>query len=207
MIIKTTFRSAAILALVALLCTTLSIGVYLLTKDRIQYAAEQQQQQLLRQVIPAGYADNDLLQSCVIPDPTRYPNLPQLYIAQKQGKISAYALKTVTNLGYSGRIEVLVGISVEGKILGVRVLQHKETPGLGDKIETAKSNWIYGFDQQQFSLDNQAQWAVQKDGGKFDQFAGATITPRAVISAIKTAALAVVADFQQTPPTDFSRCQ
>ena len=158
--IKTTFRSAAILALVALLCTILSIMVFLLTKDRIQNAAREQQRQLLAQVIPTNYFDNALLNSCIVPDQQRYPLINEIYVAQKQGKVSAYAIKTITNQGYSGRIEILVGISVEGKILGVRVLQHKETPGLGDKIETGKSIWIYTFNQQQFSVENQAQWAV-----------------------------------------------
>lgn len=205
--LKTTFRSAAILALVALLCTILSIMVFLLTKDRIQNAAREQQRQLLAQVIPANYFDNALLNSCIVPDQQRYPLINEIYVAQKQGKVSAYAIKTITNQGYSGRIEILVGISVEGKILGVRVLQHKETPGLGDKIETGKSNWIYAFNQQQFSVENQAQWAVKKDGGKFDQFAGATITPRAVVNAVKYTALAVINDFQQQPPMQFDHCK
>ncbi|MDH3000124.1 electron transport complex subunit RsxG [Chelonobacter oris] len=206
MLIKTTFRSAAILALVALLCTALSIGVFLLTKTRIENEKITQQRQQLDQVIPSDYADNALLSSCVIPDQQRYPSLQEIYIAQKQGKTTAYAIKAVTNQGYSGRIEVLIGISVDGEILGVRVLQHNETPGLGDKIETAKSDWIYAFNRQQFRLENESQWAVKKDGGKFDQFAGATITPRAVVNAVKQTALAVVNDFRHTPVTQFSHC-
>ncbi|MGR3808489.1 electron transport complex subunit RsxG [Pasteurella testudinis] len=205
--LKTTFRSAVILAFVALLCTALSIGVFLLTQQRIENVALNQQRQLLTQVIPADYFDNALLQSCVQPDPQRYPQLKTIYIAQKHGETTAYAIKAVTNQGYSGRIEILVGISVDGTVLGVRVLEHKETPGLGDKIETAKGDWIYAFDQQPFTLDNQSQWAVKKDGGKFDQFAGATITPRAVVNAVKQTALAVIGDFKQHAPSQFSRCE
>ena len=104
--LKTTFRSAAILALVALLCTILSIMVFLLTKDRIQNAAREQQRQLLAQVIPANYFDNALLNSCIVPDQQRYPLINEIYVAQKQGKVSAYAIKTITNQGYSGRIEM-----------------------------------------------------------------------------------------------------
>ncbi|MGV6989100.1 electron transport complex subunit RsxG [Testudinibacter sp. P80/BLE/0925] len=205
--IKTTFRSALILALVALLCTALSIGVFLLTKQRIDNAALNQQRQQLAQVIPADYFDNNLLQHCVVPDADRYPQLQQIYIAQKQGQTTAYAIKATTNQGYSGRIDILVGITPDGKVLGVRTLAHKETPGLGDKLETSKSDWIYGFNQQLFSLENQNEWAVKKDGGRFDQFTGATITPRAVINAIKAAASAVVSDFQHHPPSQFEACR
>ncbi|TNH04610.1 electron transport complex subunit RsxG [Testudinibacter sp. TR-2022] len=204
--LKTTFRSAVILAFVALLCTALSIGVFLLTRDRIQNAALNQQRQLLSQVIPADYFDNALIDACVVPDQKHYPFLKTIYIARKQGEISAYAIKAITNQGYSGRIEILLGIRPDGKVLGVRVLNHKETPGLGDKIEAEKSDWIYRFDQQLFSLENQQQWAVKKDGGKFDQFAGATITPRAVVNAVKQAALTVITDFKQSSVTQFPAC-
>ena len=82
----------------------------------------------------------------------------------------------------------------QGEILGVRVLEHKETPGLGDKIETRISDWILSFTNQQITQDNLSEWAVKKDGGQFDQFAGATITPRAVVNQVKRSALAVLND-------------
>ena len=82
----------------------------------------------------------------------------------------------------------------QGEILGVRVLEHKETPGLGDKIETRINDWILSFTNQKITQDNLSEWAVKKDGGKFDQFAGATITPRAVVNQVKRSALAVLKD-------------
>ena len=87
--------------------------------------------------------------------------------------------------GYAGPISIVIGLSRDGDILGVRVISHVETPGLGDKIEITKSKWVLSFDGK--SLDNLTleQWAVKKDGGVFDQFAGATITPRKVVQAIR----------------------
>ncbi len=107
-------------------------------------------------------------------------------------KKTAYAFETVAPDGYAGRIRLLVGITPTGTILGVRVLEHQETPGLGDKIETRISDWILSFSQQQLRSDNLADWAVKKDGGKFDQFAGATITPRAVVNQVKQSALSLL---------------
>lgn len=205
--LKTTFRSAMILALAALLCTAISIAVYLLTKQRIETVALQQQQQLLSQVVPAELFDQPLLQHCIIPDKAHYPTLQQIYIAQKHGKTTAYAIKVTTNKGYSGRIDMLIGITIHGKILGVRVLQHNETPGLGDKIETSKSDWIYHFDQLLFDPAMQNQWAVKKDGGQFDQFTGATITPRAIVNSVKQTALTVLNEFSMQPPIQVNTCQ
>jgi len=90
----------------------------------------------------------------------------------------------VTAMGYSGEISIMMGIASDGEILGVRVISHAETPGLGDKIEAAKGDWILGFNGLSLANRTQSQWAVKKDGGEFDQFSGATITPRAVVRAV-----------------------
>jgi electron transport complex protein RnfG len=87
--------------------------------------------------------------------------------------------------GYSGDIELLVGVTADGKIAGARVVSHKETPGLGDGIDTRKSPWILSFDGRSLQAPLQPQWTVKKDGGAFDQFTGATVTPRAVVAAIR----------------------
>ena len=87
--------------------------------------------------------------------------------------------------GYADDVVVLIGVDVDGRILGVRVVKHKETPGLGDKIEVAKSGWIRDFDGKSLGNPEASRFAVKKDGGDFDQFAGATITPRAVVKAVK----------------------
>lgn len=197
-----TLRYAFILALVAMVCSVLSTGVYFLTKAPIQRSINAQQQALLRQVVPPSYVENDLLASCVTP---QIPYINKLYIAKKQGKISAYAFETVAPDGYSGNIDLLVGLTPEGEVLGVRVIAHKETPGLGDKIETRISDWILSFNQRKLLPETLAQWAVKKDGGSFDQFAGATITPRAVVNQVKRAGLAMLAQFD--PNLTMESCQ
>ena len=97
----------------------------------------------------------------------------------------AALFRTVAKDGYSGSIHLLVGVKTNGELLGVRALAHKETPGLGDEINLSRSDWILGFNQR--SLDNPIleDWAVKKDGGIFDAFTGATITPRAVVGEVK----------------------
>ena len=91
----------------------------------------------------------------------------------------------VSREGYSGPINLLVAVNVDGTLSGVRVVSHKETPGLGDKIETNKDDWILGFVGKSLSNPSEALWKVRKDGGEFDQFTGATITPRAVVNAVR----------------------
>lgn len=108
-----------------------------------------------------------------------------LYTATLKGEHAGYALETVAPDGYSGAIRMVVGTDAKGAVSAVRVLSHKETPGLGDKIELKKSNWIDSFVGRVLNADNDASWAVKKDGGEFDAFTGATITPRAVVKAVK----------------------
>ncbi len=99
------------------------------------------------------------------------------------GQVRAVILPAIAPDGYSGDIRLLVGINADGSVAGVRALDHKETPGLGDRIDLSKSNWIDGFVGQVMNGADDPQWAVKKDGGRFDQFTGATITPRAVVNA------------------------
>lgn len=105
------------------------------------------------------------------------------YQAIADGEVKAVILPYVAPDGYSGDIRLLVGINRDGSVAGVRVLAHNETPGLGDRIEPSKSNWLQEFVGQTMSGPNDPTWAVKKDGGRFDQFTGATITPRAVVNA------------------------
>lgn len=104
--------------------------------------------------------------------------------AIKNGQVTAVVLPVITHYGYSGDIKLIVGVSREGVVTGVRVTRQNETPGLGDKIEPEKSNWIFGFNGKSLGDPAEKGWAVKKDGGIFDQFSGATITPRAVVGAI-----------------------
>ncbi|MGC7559434.1 electron transport complex subunit RsxG [Pasteurella sp. 22655_41Tandhals] len=198
-IIKISSYYAALLAFIAFLCSALSTGVYFLTKEKINAEITRQKQTLLLQVVPQHYFDNALLEGCHTPNnpKLREQRIQEICIASKQGQTTAYALETIAPEGYSGNIRLLIGVTPQGKILGVRVLEHHETPGLGDKIETRFSQWIYSFTDQQVDPNRLSEWAVKKDGGKFDQFAGATITPRAIVNQVKNSVLTLLNEINQ----------
>ena len=187
--VKITSRYGILLGFVALLCTAISAGIFFLTKDKIDAVMAAQQRELLLQVIPQDYFNNNLLESAVIPQDKNLVGIQKIYFAKKDGNVSAYAYETTAPDGYSGDIRLLVGLDPKGEILGVRVIEHHETPGLGDKIELRISNWILNFTNQSINEHNLSEWAVKKDGGKFDQFSGATITPRAVVNQTKRSTL------------------
>ena len=187
--VKITSRYGILLGFVALLCTAISAGIFFLTKDKIDAVMAAQQRELLLQVIPQDYFNNNLLESAVIPQDKNLVGIQKIYFAKKDGNVSAYAYETTAPDGYSGDIRLLVGLDPKGEILGVRVIEHHETPGLGDKIELRISNWILNFTHQSINEHNLNEWAVKKDGGKFDQFSGATITPRAVVNQTKRSSL------------------
>ncbi|AUI65246.1 MULTISPECIES: electron transport complex subunit RsxG [Glaesserella] len=194
-----TTRYALILGAIALLCTAVSTGIYLLTKSRIDAVTAEQQRQLLLEVVPQVHFDNDLLATCKVVKLPEVPFLNKIYIAKKGQDLTAYAIQGTAPDGYSGNIVLLMGIQPDGTVLGVRTLAHKETPGLGDKIETRIDDWIYSFTNRKFSLDNESEWAVKKDGGTFDQFTGATITPRAVVNNVRQSAKWVITELAKNP--------
>lgn len=136
----------------------------------------------LAEVLPPGLADNDFLKDTV--ELEKEGKTVTIYRARQAGVVKA-ALFKVAQRGYAGDIQVLMAVDSAGKTLGVRVLKHSETPGLGDKIEVKKDPWIRSFDGKSLGDPAPEKWAVRKDGGIFDQFAGATITPRAVVKAVK----------------------
>ena len=152
------------------------------TKDDIALRAIEDRQNSLAQVIPEGIHDNNLATDTLTLKNDQ-GNEVVLYLATKEGKVTGVAFET-SSPGYSGAIKVMLGLGPEGKILGARVLAHKETPGLGDKIEVKKGDWILRFTGLSIGNPPLEKWKVKKDGGQFDQFAGATITPRAVVRAI-----------------------
>jgi electron transport complex protein RnfG len=134
-------------------------------------------------VIPAGSYDNALLESTLeIPGDEGESIL--VYRALEGLDATGVAFEVVGQ-GYAGPIRILLGVGADGRVLGARVLSHAETPGLGDKIEVTRDDWILGFDGLSLDDPPPERWAVKKDGGVFDQFSGATITPRAVVAAIK----------------------
>lgn len=156
------------------------------TATRIAAAEREAQVRALAEILPAGSYDNHLLDNRI------ELNAPELghrssqsaYLALKGDQPNALILPVTAPDGYSGAIHLLVGIFADGRLAGVRVLGHRETPGLGDKIELAKSDWVRSFEGKSLSNPGEDGWAVKKDRGDFDQFAGATITPRAVVKAV-----------------------
>jgi electron transport complex protein RnfG len=159
------------------------------TEERIAKAEREAQVRALSEILPQGSYDNHLLDNSLeLHDPLLGSKSPQTaYIALKDGQPSAIILRATAPDGYSGAIHLLIGIQANGQLAGVRVLSHKETPGLGDKIELAKSAWIRSFEGKSLTHPKDEGWAVKKDRGEFDQFAGATITPRAVVKAVHKA--------------------
>lgn len=202
-------KNGLLLAGFALVATALVLGVEQLTGDRI--AAQQRAQTLssLNELIPAARHDNDLYQSCrnLQQDALAGQQQTALYRAYQQGQPSALAAEIIAPNGYSGAIKLLLAIDASGEILGVRTLSHQETPGLGDKIELTKSDWIRSFAGKRVRSADDSRWAVQRDGGMFDQFTGATITPRAVVQAVKRASLFLSNNSEQLFNTDLARCQ
>lgn len=159
------------------------------TESRILQAEQAAQIRALGEILPAQSYDNALLDNVITLNEPLLGHRTETpaYLATRAGQPAAVILQANAPDGYSGTISLLIGIMADGTLSGVRVIQHKETPGLGDRIELTKSPWIKSFDGK--SLRNPAErgWAVKKDQGDFDQFAGATITPRAVVSAVHKA--------------------
>lgn len=147
----------------------------------------------LNQVVSRDQYDNDLLKSKILLSTreTGFPRDTPLYFATKNGRLVTAIFEITSLSGYSGAINMLVGINATQplSISGVRVLEHTETPGLGDKVETAKSDWILSFSDKSLQNPPLSKWAVKKDGGDFDQFTGATITPRAIVNAVRSTLL------------------
>jgi electron transport complex protein RnfG len=182
-------KSAAALGFVAVIGTSLLTGVDALTADRIAAQERRVILEQLGQIIPREY-DNSLLEDrMVFSDENHFPKgqLVTAYRARLNNKPVAVVLKFNAVSGYNGKIALLAGINFDGTLRGVRVISHKETPGLGDAIEVEKSNWINDFGGKSLKKPKSSLWAVKRDGGSFDQFTGATITPRAVVDAVKLA--------------------
>ena len=180
-------------------CAVLLAFAYFYTKDRIAFQKQEAERQSLNQILPAAMHDNDLLQASfkLTPLTSDFQQLELLglstartaYRASLQEAPSGVILPLETAEGYSGTIVLVIGIDKDGVITGVRVLQHAETPGLGDKIDIRLSPWITSFDHRDLKETPEPLWRVKKDGGDFDQFVGATITPRAVVGAVHKALL------------------
>lgn len=177
-------RPGPLLGAYALICSALLAYGHSLTRGEIALREAEDLRTSLVQALPPELHDNDLLANTMQlerPDGTS----TTIYRALRGTEVTAVAYNWTTEAGYGGPISLIVGISSEGRIIGVRILSHSETPGLGDKIDIRKSNWIRSFEGRWLDPAAPQQWAVRKDGGDFDQFAGATISPRAVVGAVR----------------------
>ena len=184
-------NNAKLLAIFAIVCTLIVAVVNELTKEKINQQAEQYLLTTLHSIIEPERLNNDMYHDCLMVSDPLLGNKTQqtIYLARLNETPVAAAITATAPDGYNGNIELLVAINVDGSISGVRTLQHNETPGLGDKVELRKSSWITSFSGNVLDGENDSRWAVKKDGGMFDQFTGATITPRAVVKAVRKAVI------------------
>jgi electron transport complex protein RnfG len=155
----------------------------LATKDAIAARAMEDRQSSLGQVIPTAIHDNNPVLDRLTMQDANGREIT-VYRALKGGKVTGVAYE-VFGTGYAGQMRFMLGVDDQGRALGVRVLSHKETPGLGDKIEVKKGDWILQFTGLSLGNPPDDKWKVKKDGGRFDQFTGATITPRGAVAAIR----------------------
>ncbi len=185
---KKIFIAGFLLWLFAVVGTLLVSVTHQSTLERV---AENEKKLLLRNLyslLPADKLNNDIAEDALELKPSQLlgtvsPSMS--YRARKDGSPVAIIFNTIAKGGYNGDIHLLVGVYENGSLAGVRVVKHKETPGLGDAIEVRKSNWILGFDDKSLTNPAPDKWNVKRDGGDFDQITGATITPRAIVKAVK----------------------
>lgn len=189
-VFKASSRSAGILLGFALLGTAFLAAVFAMTHSIIERNEELAKLALVSETLPQASFDNDLIKDALKVPADKLLGTEEAslaYRAKLKDQFTAVVLEAVAPDGYSGKIKLLVGISADGKITGVRVVFHKETPGLGDYIEIGKSPWIRIFDGTSLETHAKKAWQVKKDGGRFDSVSGATITPRAIVKAVHKA--------------------
>jgi electron transport complex protein RnfG len=180
--------TAIILLLFAVIGTALVVYTFDNTRDRIAANERATLLRKLHHLIPPEQHDNILLEDTTTVRNTSLPGTDQpvtVYRARKAGQPVALVMTPVAPDGYNGTIKLLVGINVDGTLSGVRVVAHRETPGLGDAIDETRSDWIHLFDNKSLENPSADRWKVRKDGGDFDQLTGATITPRAIVEAVR----------------------
>lgn len=172
----------------AIVGTALLAATHLSTRDIIAESEKQAKLELIAQILPKELYDNDILK-----ETAQLPAAPELgnkdatplYVATLAGKPSVSVFEAIAPDGYSGKIKLLIALKADGELSGVRVVDHHETPGLGDYVDIAKDKWITLFDGLSLAkYSGDTDWKVKKDGGKFEHRSGATVTPRAVIKAV-----------------------
>ena len=181
--------NSLLLGLFALITATLLSVTYLGTEEPIAEAKREVAKRALLEIVPLDRHTNNLLVDTVAIPAEFWPMLGVeeglANIARQGDEPVAVILPSVAGDGYSGDIQMIIGINMDGTVAGVRVISRRETPGLGDKVDLNKSDWILGFNGKSLRNPTPDKWKVKKDGGNFDQFTGATITPRAVVNQVR----------------------
>jgi electron transport complex protein RnfG len=188
-------RTAMVLFVFVVVFTGVLAGAYQWTRPSILASAAEEKMKLIADVLPADRYDNDLLKDTLALPPTPELGLTEpttVYRARKGGQPAAVVIEAVAPDGYSGKIRLVLAVQADGAVSGVRVIAHKETPGLGDYIEPKKDRkrarpWITQFEGRSLANPAERGWKVKKDGGEFDANAGATVTPRAIVKAVRGA--------------------
>jgi electron transport complex protein RnfG len=189
-IARSTLQTAVNLVFFAVLGTAILASTFFMTHDAIVKSEEGEKLKLITQIVPPELFDNDIIQDKLAVQRSELlgtDDVTTAYRARLKGEPSAVVLESIAPDGYSGKIWLILAVRANGELAGVRVVAHKETPGLGDYIELPKSPWIKSFDGKSREVYKDPDWKVKKDGGKFDYMAGATITPRAVVKAVNKA--------------------
>ncbi|WP_313952353.1 electron transport complex subunit RsxG [Accumulibacter sp.] len=202
---KMAVRTAIVLFVFVVAFTSLLALAFRWTEPAIQAAAADEKMKLIGEVLPGELYDNDLLNDSRQLAPSAALGLDEVstaYLARKGGAPSALIFEAVAPDGYSGKIRLLLAVAADGTLVGVRVTQHKETPGLGDYIDPRKDRnkerpWISQFDGLSLTSVSDREWRVKKDQGRFDSLAGATVSPRAVVKAVHKALQYIAAHQQQ----------
>ena len=187
---QASFYTALNLLLFAVVSTALLAWAYDLTHETIARSIENEKMKLIAQIAPPATYDNDIMKDTaqLAADKLLGGNGTTLvYRGRLNNQPSIAVLQVIAPDGYSGRINLIIAIHSDGRISGVRVVSHRETPGLGDYIEIARNHWITGFNGVSLENRKSGEWKVRKDGGTFDYRAGATITPRAIVKAVHKA--------------------
>jgi len=182
------WKSGVTLAVIAAFCTALVAGTWQLTAERIENNKKEWLERSLTPALAGLFFDSPVTESMIsIAPPHDLPGTETAIIYRVYAGTEPVAALFVVSArdGYAGPIRLLVGISMDGTITGIRVLEHRETPGLGDRVETTKSDWVLQFDGHSLQDPEPGEWAIKGDGGQFDQLTGASVTPRAIIKAIK----------------------
>ena len=198
------WSGAVTLALLAAICTALVAATYDLTEERIEDNRQRLLEASLKPLLEGLSYSGELSDSVLeIPPPNELPGNTDatIYRVYADGRPLAALFSVIPRDGYAGPIRLLIGVDANGTITRVRVLEHRETPGLGDRIDIKKSDWIEGFRGRSLTTPESEGWEIQRDGGEFDQLSGASITSRAVVRAVRDTLLY----FQAQRETVFAR--